>query len=156
MEQCQRCARHDEEWRAKAERDCLTVAVVATNAMLPPHGWRIRKGAVVRSSSVIAVAARAVRGLAPLVVCAELERMGVPDPKQAIFDELGGPVGVWEPGPLTPGGVQSAVVRGGAAERADLRTVMFIRHRRSDHRHIYYVTFDGTHPAFGNRTLSFR
>jgi hypothetical protein len=33
--------------------------------------------------------------------------------------------------------------------------VKVIKHRRSDNRHLYFVTFDGTHPAFGETTLSF-
>ena len=70
--------------------------------------------------------------------------MGVPDPKQAILDELAGPVGVWEPGGNGPGGWQSGIVRGGHLEQADMSTVRFVKHRQSARRHVYFVTFEGT------------
>jgi hypothetical protein len=34
-------------------------------------------------------------------------------------------------------------------------TLRFLKHRASDNRHIYFVTFDGTHAAFGSQRLSF-
>lgn len=81
--------------------------------------------------------------------------MGAVDPEQAIRDELAGPAGVWEPSPTSPGGWRSGVVRGGHAEQADLRTVRFLKHRASESRHLYFVTFDGTHQAFGPEILRF-
>lgn len=67
--------------------------------------------------------------------------MGAEDPEQAILDKLGGPVGVWEPHSVSSGGIQSGTVRGGNLERADLSTVRFVKHRRSERRHLYFVTY---------------
>jgi len=89
------------------------------------------------------------------VGCAELIWMAASDPEQAILQELAGPVGVWEPGGTSPGGIQSGIVRGGNAQRADLATVRFVKHRQSERRHLYFVTFDGTHPRLGPGVISF-
>lgn len=42
------------------------------------------------------------------------------------------------------------MVRGGSAEQADLATVRFVKHRKSERRHLYYVTFQGTIPHLGS------
>lgn len=80
---------------------------------------------------------------------AEVISMAARDPEQAILDQLAGPVGVWEPGPTSPGGIQSGIVQGGNPEQADLSTVRFVKHRQSERRHLYFVTFDATHPRLG-------
>jgi hypothetical protein len=77
--------------------------------------------------------------------------MGSPDPEQAILDKVAGPLGAREPGPTSARGIQSGVVRGGNAEQADLATVRFVKHGRSELRRIYFVTFDGTHAASDRR-----
>lgn len=81
--------------------------------------------------------------------------MGTSDPEQAILEKIAGPLGVWEPGGTSPGGIQSGIVRGGNAEQADLATVRFVKHRQSERRHLYFVTFDGTHPRRGPEVLNF-
>jgi hypothetical protein len=81
--------------------------------------------------------------------------MGASDPEQAILDKLAGPVGVWEPGPVGAGGWQSGIVRDGNSAQADLATVRFVKHRQSEHRHLYFVTFDATHPRLGPVARSF-
>jgi hypothetical protein len=73
--------------------------------------------------------------------------MGAPDPEQAVLDVLAGPVGVWEPGGTSPGGVQVGIVRGGKLEQANMSTVRFVKHRQSARRDVYCVTFEGTRPA---------
>jgi hypothetical protein len=78
--------------------------------------------------------------------------MGAEDPEQAILDKLGGPVGVWEPHSVSSGGIQSGTVRGGNLERADLSTVRFVKHRRSERRHLYFVTYSATIPHLGPET----
>jgi hypothetical protein len=80
--------------------------------------------------------------------------MGSSDPEHAIRDQLAGPTGVSELGPETPSGWRSSVTRGGNAQQANMSTVRFLKHRASDNRHVYYVTFDATHPAFESRLLS--
>jgi hypothetical protein len=77
------------------------------------------------------------------------------DPEQAILERLSGPAGVWEPGPVTSGGIQSGIVRGGNRERADLSTVRFVKHRASERRHLYFVTYSATIPDLGPDTRSF-
>jgi hypothetical protein len=72
--------------------------------------------------------------------------MGATDPEQAVLDDLAGPVGAWEPGGTSPGGVQVGIVRGGKLEQADMSTVRFVKHRQSARRHLYFVTFEGTIP----------
>jgi hypothetical protein len=81
--------------------------------------------------------------------------MGAATPEQAIMDKLAGPAGIWEPGGKSPGGWQSGTVRGGNAEQADLGTVRFVKHRESEARHLYFVTYDGTHPRLGPTVVSF-
>lgn len=81
--------------------------------------------------------------------------MGSVSPEQAILDALRGPLGVWEPRPIGAGGIQSGVVRGGNAEQADLASVRFVKHRQSERRHLYFVTFDGTHPRLGPTVHNF-
>jgi hypothetical protein len=88
-------------------------------------------------------------------MCAELTSMGCPDPEQAILDKLAGPLGAWEPGSRSAGGWQSGFVRGGNAEQADLATVRFVKHRQSELRHVYFVTFKGTHPRLGPAVRNF-
>jgi hypothetical protein len=82
--------------------------------------------------------------------------MSAPDPEQAILDELAGPLGQWEPGATSPGGIQSGIVRGGTPFQADLTTVEFVKHRQSARRRLDFVTFKGTIPHIGPRrhTLS--
>jgi hypothetical protein len=72
--------------------------------------------------------------------------MGAAGPEQAILDKLAGLLGVWEPGGRAAAGIQSGIVRGGNAEQADLTTVRFGKHRQSERRHVYFITFDGTDP----------
>lgn len=81
--------------------------------------------------------------------------MGAADPERAILAKLAGPVGVWEQGGTSPGGIQSGIVRGGNPEQADLATLRFVKHRQSDRRHLYFVTFNGTHPQLGPDILNF-
>jgi hypothetical protein len=68
------------------------------------------------------------------------------DPEQAILDELAGPAGQWEPGPISPGGIQSGIVRGGNPFQADPSTIRFVKHHESGRRQIYFVTFEGAIP----------
>ncbi|HLJ03171.1 MAG TPA: hypothetical protein VKT31_07010 [Solirubrobacteraceae bacterium] len=75
--------------------------------------------------------------------------MGAPDPETAVLEHLAGPVGTWEPGPASPGGIQSGLVRDGNPEQADMSSVRFVKHRRSERRHVYFVSFVGTHPRLG-------
>lgn len=75
--------------------------------------------------------------------------MGAAEPKQAVLEELAGPVGVWEPGGTSPGGLQSGIVRGDSPERADMSTVRFVKHHASARRHLFFVTFQGTIPHLG-------
>lgn len=82
-------------------------------------------------------------------------QMGASDPEQAILDQLAGPVGQWEPGGTSPGGIRSGIVHGGNPEQADLSTVRFVKHRESARRHLYFVTFEGTHPRLGPQVRSF-
>jgi hypothetical protein len=74
--------------------------------------------------------------------------MGSPTPEQAILDELAGPVGQWEPGATSRGGIQSGIVHGNPFQ-ADPSTIRFIKHRQSERRHLYFVTFDGAIPQLG-------
>jgi hypothetical protein len=67
--------------------------------------------------------------------------VGAPNPEQAILEELSGPSGHWEPGETSPGGWQSGIARGGHPFQADLSTVQFVKHRQSERRHLYFVTF---------------
>jgi hypothetical protein len=71
------------------------------------------------------------------------------DPQQAILDELACPVGRWEPGATSPGGIQSGTVRGGRGFQADPSTIRFVKHRESERRHLYFVTFEGPIPQRG-------
>ena len=75
--------------------------------------------------------------------------MSAPDPKQAILDELARPLGQWEPGGTSPGGWQSGIMRGGNAFQADPATIQFVKHRESERRHLYFVTFEGPIPQLG-------
>jgi hypothetical protein len=75
--------------------------------------------------------------------------MSAPDPEQAILDELAGPPGQWEPGATSPGGIQSGIVRGGNPFQADPSTIRFVKHRESERRHLYFVTFEGAIPQLG-------
>ncbi|MBV9001933.1 MAG: hypothetical protein JO304_22945 [Solirubrobacterales bacterium] len=75
--------------------------------------------------------------------------MGAADPERAVLEDLAGPVGVWEPGGPSPGGVESGIVRGGRLEQADMATVRFVKHRQSAMRHLYFVSFEGTIPQLG-------
>ena len=74
--------------------------------------------------------------------------MGI-DARQAILDHLGRRAGELEPGPASPGGVRSAVVRGGNPFQADPSTARFLKHRESGHRWVYYVTFLASIPQLG-------
>jgi hypothetical protein len=69
--------------------------------------------------------------------------MGAPDPERAILDELTSPPGQWEPGETSPGGIQSGIGHGNPFQ-ADPSTIRFVKHRESDQRHLYFVTFQGT------------
>ena len=75
--------------------------------------------------------------------------MGAPDPEQAILDELAGPAGHWEPGGTSRGGIQSGIVRDGNPFQADPSTIRLVKHRESERRHVYFVTFDGTIARLG-------
>lgn len=74
--------------------------------------------------------------------------MGAPDAEQAILDELARPPGQWEPSAPIPGGIQSGIVTGGGF-RADPATIQFVKHRESERRHLYFVTFEGPIPQLG-------
>lgn len=70
--------------------------------------------------------------------------MGAPDPRQAVLDELSVPPGTWVRGGMSPGGIESGTVHGGNSFSADLSTVQFVKHRQSERRHLYFVTFEGS------------
>jgi hypothetical protein len=74
--------------------------------------------------------------------------MSASTPDQAILDELTRPAGRWEPGATSPGGIQSGIVTGGGFP-ADPSTIRFVKHRESERRHLYFVTFDGPIPQLG-------
>ncbi len=80
--------------------------------------------------------------------------MGASDPARAILDQLAGPVGVWESGATTSCGIASGIVRGGNPEGADLKTVRLVKHRESERRHPFFVTFQATIPRLGRERLS--
>jgi len=77
------------------------------------------------------------------------------DPEQAILDQFAGPAGEWEPGATSSGGIQSGIVHGGNPFQADLYTVRFVKQRHSEHRQVYFVTFDGSIPQLGAETHTF-
>jgi hypothetical protein len=74
--------------------------------------------------------------------------MGAPDPEQAILDKLARPPGQWEPGGTSPGGIQAGTVTGGGFQ-ADPATIQFVKHRESERRHLYFVTFEAPIPQLG-------
>jgi hypothetical protein len=75
--------------------------------------------------------------------------MSAPDPEQAILNELARTPGQWEPGATSPGGIQSGIVRGGNPFQAERSTIRFVKHRESERRHLYFVTFEGAIPQLG-------
>lgn len=75
--------------------------------------------------------------------------MGAPHPEQAILEELSRPPGRWEPAAASAGGIESGTTCGGNPFEADLSTVRFVKHRRSEQRHLYFVTFEGTIAQLG-------
>jgi hypothetical protein len=78
--------------------------------------------------------------------------MSARTPEQAILDDLARPPGRWELSGTSPGGWRSGTVRGGHPFQAEPATVQFVKHRQSERRHLYFVTFDGTIPHLGHDT----
>jgi hypothetical protein len=78
--------------------------------------------------------------------------MGAANPDQAILDELAAPPGQWEPGVTSPGGIQSGIGRGNPFQ-ADSSTIRFVKHRESERRHLYFVTFEGAIAQLGTDSL---
>ena len=76
--------------------------------------------------------------------------MSDPDPWQAILEHLSRPAGRWESGPAAAGGVQAAMVRGeNNPFNADASSARCVKHRSSEHRQVWFVTFEGEIPQLG-------
>jgi hypothetical protein len=75
--------------------------------------------------------------------------------RQAILAHLARPAGRLPPGSGSPGEPQAGLVAGGNPFQAELPSVRFAKHRQSEHRHVYFVTFDGAIPQLGAETHAF-
>lgn len=75
--------------------------------------------------------------------------MGAANPQQAILEELVGPPVSGSPAAPAPAQSSPRSSTAPTPFQADPSTIRFVKHRESERRHLYFVTFDGTIPQIG-------
>lgn len=77
-------------------------------------------------------------------------------PEQAVIEELSRPPGTIIELGAPPAGIPTpSVVAAGSGFVADLDTVRFVKHRRAEDRHVFYVTFAADHPPLGRLDMRY-
>jgi hypothetical protein len=74
--------------------------------------------------------------------------VGDVDPQRAILEHLARPPGPRRAVSRSPGGVEASIGTGNPF-RAELSSVRFVKQRASQHRQVFFVTFDGSLPQLG-------